>query len=125
MANPNYRFGEIVVPPLIAANGNKVVFQGLEHLRERGGALGRALPPVGHVDQLSDQLRRAMESLLYRVQEEYPHPPGAYWVPRRLGGSAPSPEVFKKSRAAELLERVREHEKRRPTSKHDPCGPRL
>ncbi len=246
MANPFYRFGEIVVPPLIAANGNKMVFQGLEYLPERGGALiavnhtsyldwlpalyaayrrgrrlrfmikaevqvspagkwiikharlipvdreaggdayavavqrlregeligvhpeatisrsfelrpfktgavrmaleaqvpivplvvwgahriwpkdhpkhvvrnnvpivvaaGRALPPVGHVDQLNEQLRRAMETLLYRVQEEYPHPKGAYWVPRRLGGSAPSPDDSKQLRAAELLERARKQD---------------
>ncbi len=246
MANPFYRFGEIVVPPLIAANGNTMVFQGLEHLPERGGALiavnhtsyldwlpalyaayrrgrrlrfmikaevqdspagkwlikhARLIPvdreaggdayavavqrlregelvgvhpeatisrsfelrpfktgavrmalearvpivplvvwgahriwpkdhpkhvvrnsvpivvaashplqPVGHVDQLNDQLRHAMERLLYRVQEEYPHPQGAYWVPRRLGGSAPSPDDSKQLRAAELLERARKQE---------------
>ncbi len=28
--------------------------------------------------------------LLYQVQQEYPHPEGEYWVPRRLGGSAPN-----------------------------------
>ncbi len=246
MANPFYRFGEIVVPPLIAANGNKMVFQGLEHLPQRGGALiavnhtsyldwlpplyaaykrgrrlrfmikaevqdspagkwiirharlipvdresgadayavavqrlregelvgvhpeatisrsfelrpfktgavrmaleapvpivpmvvwgahriwpkdhpkqvirnnvpivvaaGQALQPVGHVDQLNEHLRRAMERLLYRVQEEYPHPEGAYWVPRRLGGSAPSPDDSKQLRAAELFERARKQE---------------
>ena len=33
-----------------------------------------------------------MNELLYRVQAEYPHPDGEYWVPRRLGGSAPSQE---------------------------------
>ncbi len=31
-----------------------------------------------------------MTDLLHQVQEEYPHPPGAYWVPRRLGGGAPT-----------------------------------
>jgi hypothetical protein len=35
-------------------------------------------------------LRDEMTSLLHRVQEEYPHPQGAYWVPQRLGGSAPT-----------------------------------
>jgi 1-acyl-sn-glycerol-3-phosphate acyltransferase len=246
MAEPFVRFGEIVLPPLIAANGTKIVFQGLENIPERGGALltlnhtsyldwlpasyaaykrhrrlrfmiksemqdvkavnyvikharlipvdrqaghdafmmavqqlrqgelvgmhpeatisrsfelrpfktgavrmaleahvpliplvvwgahriwpkdhpkhvvrnrvpitvaaGRPLAPVGDVDHLNAVLRREMQSLLYRVQEEYPHPPGAYWVPRRLGGSAPSPDDSKQLRAAELLERVRKHE---------------
>ena len=256
MANPFYRFGEIVVPPLIAANGNKMEFQGLEHLPASGGALiavnhtsyldwlpalyaaykrgrrlrfmikaevqdspagkwlikharlipvdrdagrdayavavqrlregelvgvhpeatisrsfelrafktgavrmaldaqvplipmvvwgahriwpkdhpkhvvrndvpitvavGRPLAPVGEVDQLNSSLRREMELLLYRVQEEYPHPQGAYWVPRRLGGSAPSPEDSRQLRAAELLERARKHdlEQARRREKH-------
>jgi 1-acyl-sn-glycerol-3-phosphate acyltransferase len=35
-------------------------------------------------------LRRSMSALLSRVQQNYDHPAGAYWVPRRLGGSAPT-----------------------------------
>jgi len=31
-----------------------------------------------------------MTKLLHRAQRCYPHPAGAYWVPRRLGGGAPS-----------------------------------
>jgi 1-acyl-sn-glycerol-3-phosphate acyltransferase len=77
-------------------------------------AVGRPLAPVGDVDHLNAVLRREMESLLYRVQEEYPHPSGAYWVPRRLGGSAPSPDDSKQLRAAELLERARKQELERP-----------
>ena len=73
-------------------------------------AAGRPLAPVGDVEQLNSVLRREMERLLYRVQEEYPHPPGANWVPRRLGGSAPSPDDSKQLRAAELLERARKQE---------------
>jgi 1-acyl-sn-glycerol-3-phosphate acyltransferase len=68
---------------------------------------GRALRPVGDAEHLSAQLRRRMNSLLYQVQEEYPHPPGAFWVPRRLGGSAPTPDESKELRVAELAERAR------------------
>lgn len=75
-------------------------------------AVGAALPPMGTADQLNAALRQAMESLLYRVQEEYPHPRGAYWVPRRLGGGAPSPDDSRALRAAELLERARKQQKR-------------
>ncbi|MDI3313169.1 MAG: lysophospholipid acyltransferase family protein [Mycobacterium sp.] len=67
---------------------------------------GRPLPPTGDPEQLNATLRQRMNSLLYRVQEEYPHPPGAHWVPRRLGGSAPTPDESKALRAAELLERA-------------------
>jgi 1-acyl-sn-glycerol-3-phosphate acyltransferase len=35
-------------------------------------------------------LRESMTTLLHRVQQNYPHPAGAYWVPRRLGGAAPT-----------------------------------
>jgi 1-acyl-sn-glycerol-3-phosphate acyltransferase len=35
-------------------------------------------------------LRKSMTTLLHQVQERYPHPAGAYWVPRRLGGGAPT-----------------------------------
>lgn len=68
---------------------------------------GQALSPTGDSEQLNARLRQTMESMLYRVQEEYPHPPGAYWVPRRLGGSAPSPKESSRLRAIELAERAR------------------
>jgi hypothetical protein len=35
-------------------------------------------------------LRESMTALLHQAQERYPHPAGAYWVPRRLGGGAPT-----------------------------------
>jgi 1-acyl-sn-glycerol-3-phosphate acyltransferase len=53
-------------------------------------AAGRPLSPAGDVEHLDAELRAAMTSLLHRVQEDYPHPDGAYWVPRRLGGGAPT-----------------------------------
>lgn len=70
-------------------------------------AAGAALPATGNVERLNDKLRRRMNSLLYQAQEEYPHPEGAFWVPRRLGGSAPTPDESKGLRAAELAERAR------------------
>jgi 1-acyl-sn-glycerol-3-phosphate acyltransferase len=35
-------------------------------------------------------LRESMTTALHEAQERYPHPAGAYWVPRRLGGGAPT-----------------------------------
>jgi 1-acyl-sn-glycerol-3-phosphate acyltransferase len=70
-------------------------------------AAGRPLPPRGDAEQLNAALRQAMNSLLYRVQAEYPHPEGEFWVPRRLGGSAPSREDSQALRAAEIAERIR------------------
>lgn len=70
-------------------------------------AAGAPLQPRGSADELNARLRETMKSMLYRVQEEYPHPEGAYWVPRRLGGSAPTPDESKALRIAELMERAR------------------
>src|ERR1700758_3432671 len=39
MAEPLYRFGEWVVPPVVAMNGTKFTYHGLENIPARGGAL--------------------------------------------------------------------------------------
>jgi hypothetical protein len=41
------------------------------------------------------------------VQQDYPRPAGAYWVPRRLGGTAPTPDEARARDEAELAERAR------------------
>jgi hypothetical protein len=46
------------------------------------------------------------------VQFEYPHPDGAYWVPLRLGGTAPTLEQAKALDEAELAERARKRAER-------------
>ena len=72
-------------------------------------AAGRPLAPHGTAEQLNVALRHAMNELLYRVQEEYPHPKGEHWVPQRLGGSAPDQEHSRAMRLAELQERMQKH----------------
>jgi 1-acyl-sn-glycerol-3-phosphate acyltransferase len=72
-------------------------------------AVGRPLPPRGDAEQLNATLREAMNALLYRVQQDYPHPKGEYWVPQRLGGSAPNQEDSRAIRLAELQERVQKY----------------
>lgn len=52
--------------------------------------VGEPVRPSGTVDEAMAQLRTAMTALLIRCQVEYPHPPREYWVPRRLGGGAPT-----------------------------------
>jgi 1-acyl-sn-glycerol-3-phosphate acyltransferase len=69
--------------------------------------IGAPMPPADTVEHTNAALREAMTALLYRVQEQYPHPQGAYWVPRRLGGGAPTPEESQGLRLAELRERAR------------------
>lgn len=53
------------------------------------------------------ELRSTMAEMLHRAQLEYPHPAGAHWVPRRLGGSAPTVAEAQQMREAELAERER------------------
>ena len=72
-------------------------------------AVGRSLAPQGTPEQLNVTLRNAMTALLYKVQEEYPHPEGEFWVPRRLGGSAPTQDDSRAIRLAELQERARKY----------------
>ncbi len=54
---------------------------------------GEPLEPTGGDDAraVTGKLRAVMDRMLDEVQRTYPDgtPPGAWWVPRRLGGSAP------------------------------------
>jgi 1-acyl-sn-glycerol-3-phosphate acyltransferase len=70
-------------------------------------AAGAPYVPVESIEQAITDLRDAMNTLLSRVQSEYPHPAGAYWVPRRLGGGAPTMEEARQLDEAELAERAR------------------
>jgi len=72
-------------------------------------AAAAPLPPQGTPEQLTAALRQSMNALLYRVQEEYPHPEGAYWVPRRLGGGAPNRDESGMLRLSELAERAKKY----------------
>ena len=54
--------------------------------------VGAPLSAGADVESSMAALRAAMQTLLHETQQDYPHPAGAYWVPRRLGGAAPTPE---------------------------------
>jgi 1-acyl-sn-glycerol-3-phosphate acyltransferase len=75
-------------------------------------ALGPPLNARATVDETNAVLREEMNQLLHRVQLEYPHPEGAYWVPLRLGGTAPTLEQAKALDEAELAERARKRAER-------------
>jgi 1-acyl-sn-glycerol-3-phosphate acyltransferase len=54
-------------------------------------AVGEPIQPTLPAPELTMLLHSRMQHLLERVQESYgPHPAGEFWVPRRLGGGAPS-----------------------------------
>jgi 1-acyl-sn-glycerol-3-phosphate acyltransferase len=80
-------------------------------------AAGTPIHATGTIDETSAAMKAAMTTLLHRVQEEYPHPDGAYWVPRRLGGSAPTMDEAKALEEAELAERARKRAEREAKSR--------
>jgi 1-acyl-sn-glycerol-3-phosphate acyltransferase len=70
-------------------------------------AVGPPFAASGTVDEVMGELREEMTAVLDRVQREYPHPDGAWWLPRRLGGSAPTMQEARMLDEAELAERAR------------------
>jgi 1-acyl-sn-glycerol-3-phosphate acyltransferase len=75
-------------------------------------SVGRPVQATGTMEELDDVLRESMTTLLHKVQLDYPHPEGVYWVPRRLGGSAPTMPEAKLLDEAELAERARKRAER-------------
>ena len=93
--------GEADVPivPLIVWGAHRIWTK--DHPRHIFGKTGRYKLPVTvqvgaplrageDIASTNAALRESMSSLLQEAQQRYPHPPGAYWVPRRLGGGAPT-----------------------------------
>lgn len=74
--------------------------------------IGEPLHPAASVEQTNAELRRVMTELLDQAQQQYPHPPGEFWVPRRLGGGAPTMAEALQMREAELAERARKRAER-------------
>ena len=53
--------------------------------------VGEPIEPTLAIEELKGLLHSRMQHLLEQAQEQYgPHPAGEFWVPRRLGGGAPS-----------------------------------
>jgi 1-acyl-sn-glycerol-3-phosphate acyltransferase len=52
--------------------------------------VGAPLRAGEDITRTNAALRESMNTLLHRAQQCYAHPPGEYWVPRRLGGGAPT-----------------------------------
>ncbi|WP_063125634.1 lysophospholipid acyltransferase family protein [Nocardia fusca] len=69
-------------------------------------AVGTPIQPYEPASELTAELKTAMQELLRGLQEDYTHEPGAYWVPARLGGGAPTLEEADAMDAAEAAERA-------------------
>lgn len=102
----------VPIVPLIVWGAHRIWTK--DHARNLGRnkipitvAAGPALEPVDDLAQLDTELREQMSMLLHRVQGEYPHPVGEYWVPQRLGGGAPTLAEAQRREDAERAERRR------------------
>jgi 1-acyl-sn-glycerol-3-phosphate acyltransferase len=80
-------------------------------------AIGPPVHAAATVDETSATMREAMNKLLHTVQQDYPHPEGAYWVPHRMGGSAPTMDEARALEEAELAERARKKAERETKSR--------
>ncbi|MFC6011745.1 lysophospholipid acyltransferase family protein [Nocardia lasii] len=69
-------------------------------------AVGAPIQPYEPIADLTAQVRTTMQEMLADLQKDYTHEPGAYWVPKRLGGSAPSLEEATALDDAEAAERI-------------------
>ena len=105
---------EAVVPtvPLIVWGAQRIWTK--DHPRNVGRAkipvvvaAGRPLAPESDAEHLEAALRDEMTALLHHVQNGYPHPEGAFWVPWRLGGSAPTVAEANIIEETERTERAR------------------
>lgn len=74
--------------------------------------VGPPLRPAATAEQTDAEMREAMTTLLHGVQESYEHPEGVHWVPRRMGGAAPTMAEAKALDEAELAERARKQAER-------------
>lgn len=74
--------------------------------------VGAPMTAYEPVDECTREIRSRMQDTLERLQQEYadrygPYPAGADWVPRRLGGSAPTLAEATALDEAEHAERMR------------------
>jgi len=76
--------------------------------------VGPPLRAAEDMTQTNAALRESMTALLHQAQQGYPHPAGAYWVPRRLGGGAPTLAEAAQIEAEEAAARAANRTPHRP-----------
>ena len=79
-------------------------------------AVGEPIAPTMSAGDLTAHLRSTMQTMLADVQKNYDHPAGEYWVPARLGGSAPTLEEADKLDAVDLEARMAARDERKCAS---------
>ncbi|MGW4351341.1 lysophospholipid acyltransferase family protein [Nocardia sp. NPDC004582] len=69
-------------------------------------AVGKPIQPFEPASALTEQLKGTMHDMLLDLQQGYSHEPGAYWVPSRLGGGAPTLDEANAMDQAEAAEKA-------------------
>jgi 1-acyl-sn-glycerol-3-phosphate acyltransferase len=80
-------------------------------------AVGEPIKAGDTIEATNNAMRAAMTELLHKAQQDYPHPEGAYWVPHRMGGGAPTLTEAKVRDEIELAERARKRAEREAKSR--------
>lgn len=75
-------------------------------------AVGEPIPPNLPAKELTALLQATMQQMLDELQKDYDHEPGAYWVPNRLGGSAPTLEEASALDQQDTAKRIADHRKK-------------
>jgi 1-acyl-sn-glycerol-3-phosphate acyltransferase len=101
---------QVPIVPAVVWGGQRVATKGHKVTLRRGVAvtvlLGEPLVPQPgeKVQQLLRRTKAAMEALLEDAQQSYPQQPAGpddrWWLPARMGGTAPTPEDAAKGDAA-------------------------
>lgn len=77
------------------------------------------VPRGADADEMTEELRRRMEELLHKAQATYPDGPrddaDRWWLPARLGGTAPTPEEAARLDAEERARRAARRGSDRPS----------
>ncbi|WP_406282505.1 1-acyl-sn-glycerol-3-phosphate acyltransferase [Nocardia sp. NBC_00881] len=97
---------EVPVIPIVIWGAQRVWTKGFPKRLGRTNTpisitVGEPIQPIQPAAELTAELRSTMQDMLLDLQKDYIHEPGAYWVPARLGGSAPSLEAADAMDAAE------------------------
>jgi 1-acyl-sn-glycerol-3-phosphate acyltransferase len=80
-------------------------------------AVGEPIKAGDTIEATNNAMRAVMTELLHKAQRDYPHPEGAYWVPHRMGGAAPTLAEAKLRDEIELAERARKRAEREAKSR--------
>ncbi|OBH07335.1 1-acyl-sn-glycerol-3-phosphate acyltransferase [Mycobacterium sp. E1747] len=102
---------DVPIVPVIVWGAHRIWTK--DHPRNLGRAsvpikvqAGAPVPAAQDIARTDAALRESMTALLHHVQQDYPHEPGAYWTPHRLGGSAPTMAEAARMEADEAAARV-------------------